>query len=54
LAAYSGKNLKLDVVIFDYPAKWGMLLSRKWVASVGGSVQMDISYATIPIQGNLV
>ncbi|KAH9331770.1 hypothetical protein KI387_003878, partial [Taxus chinensis] len=38
LAAYPGKNLKLDVVIVDYPAKWGMLLSRKWVTSVGGSI----------------
>ncbi|KAH9291178.1 hypothetical protein KI387_043631, partial [Taxus chinensis] len=54
LASYPGENLKLDVVIVDCPAKWGMLLSRKWAASVGGSVQMDMSYATIPIEGNLV
>ncbi|KAH9295238.1 hypothetical protein KI387_038826 [Taxus chinensis] len=54
LAAYPGKNLKLDVVVVDCPAKWGMLLSRKWVASVGGNVQMDMSYATIPIEGSLV
>lgn len=25
-----------------------MLLSRKWRASVGGKLQMDLSYATIP------
>ncbi|KAH9303255.1 hypothetical protein KI387_014838, partial [Taxus chinensis] len=54
LAAYLGNNLKLDVVIVDYPAKWGMLLSRKWVASVGGIVQIDMSFATIPIEGSLV
>ncbi|KAH9290843.1 hypothetical protein KI387_034960, partial [Taxus chinensis] len=54
LASYPGRNLKLDVVIVDCPAKWGMLLSRKWAASVGGSVKMDMSYATIPIEGNLV
>ncbi|KAH9291061.1 hypothetical protein KI387_044632, partial [Taxus chinensis] len=54
LAAYSGKNLKLDVVIVDYPAKWGMLMSRKWAASVGGSIQMDMYFSTIPIEGSLV
>jgi hypothetical protein len=26
---------------------WGMLLSRKWAATLGGSLQMDLSYATI-------
>jgi hypothetical protein len=25
-----------------------MLLSIKWVATLGGSIQMDLSYATIP------
>ncbi|KAH9311489.1 hypothetical protein KI387_026524, partial [Taxus chinensis] len=54
LAAYPDKNLKLDVVVVVFPAKWGMLLSRKWAASVGGSVQMDMSYTTIPIDGILV
>ncbi|KAH9323752.1 hypothetical protein KI387_018391, partial [Taxus chinensis] len=54
LAAYPGKNLKLDVVIVNFPTKWGMLLSRKWAVSVSGSVQMDMSYATIPIKGSLV
>ncbi|KAH9307058.1 hypothetical protein KI387_011462, partial [Taxus chinensis] len=54
LASYPGRNLKLDVVIVDCPTKWGMLLSRKWAASVGGSVQMDMSFSTIPIEGSLV
>ena len=27
---------------------WGMLLSRKWDASLGGSIQMDWTYAIIP------
>ncbi|KAH9303231.1 hypothetical protein KI387_014814, partial [Taxus chinensis] len=54
LETYPGKNLKLDVVIFDIPTKWGMLLLRKWAASVGGSVQMDMSYTPIPIKGSLV
>ncbi|KAH9294480.1 hypothetical protein KI387_040316, partial [Taxus chinensis] len=54
LASYPRRNLKLDVVIVDFPAKWGMLLSRKWAASVGGSFQMDMYFSTIPIEGSLV
>lgn len=49
LTACPGKYLTLNVVIVDCPTKWGMLLSRQWVACVGGSVQMDMSYVTIPI-----
>ena len=41
-------SLLMDVVVIDIPDVWGMLLSRKWGATVGGPVQMDLSYATIP------
>jgi hypothetical protein len=41
--------LTMDVVVIDCPVKWGMLLSRKWAADVGGSIQMDWSYADISI-----
>lgn len=37
----------MDVVVIDVLDAWGMLLSRKWVANLGGSIQMDLSYATI-------
>jgi hypothetical protein len=39
----------MDVVVIDVPDAWGMLLSRKWVATLGGNLQMDLTYATIPI-----
>jgi hypothetical protein len=41
----------MDVVIADIPPKYGMLLSRSWGAKLGGSLQLDMSYATIPIFG---
>ena len=41
----------LDVVVADVPAKYGMILSRSWGAKLGGSVQLDMTYATIPIFG---
>jgi hypothetical protein len=42
-------SIVMDVVVIDVPDAWGMLLSRKWAATLGGSLQMDLSYATIPI-----
>lgn len=48
LVAYPDISLLMDVVVIDVMDAWGMLLSRKWVANLGGSIQMDLSYATIP------
>jgi hypothetical protein len=39
----------MDVVVVDVPAKYGMLLSRSWGAKLGGSLQLDMTYAMIPI-----
>ena len=41
-------SLFMDVVVIDIPDVWGMLLSRKWGATIGGRLKMDLSYATIP------
>jgi ribonuclease HI len=35
----------------DIPPKYGMLLSRSWGAKLGGSLQLDMTYATIPVFG---
>ena len=43
----------MDVVIIDCPAQWGMLLSRKWCAYVGGTLQMDLTYVDIPVKDNI-
>jgi hypothetical protein len=42
----------MDVLVVDVPNAWGMLLSRKWVATMGGTLQMDLTYATIPSSEN--
>jgi hypothetical protein len=38
----------MDVLIIDVPDAWGMLLSRKWRAHMGGCLNMDLTFATIP------
>jgi hypothetical protein len=43
------RTLVMDVLVIDCLTQWGMLLSRQWSVDVGGSMQMDLSYANIPI-----
>ena len=41
LAVYRDIGVTMVIVVIDVPNRWGKLLSRKWVASLGGSIQMD-------------
>jgi hypothetical protein len=43
------KSVVMDIVVADVPPKFGMLLSRSWIKRLGGTLQMDLSYATIPV-----
>jgi hypothetical protein len=45
------KSVVMDIVMVDVPPKFGMLLSRSWIKRLGGMLQMDISYAIIPVFG---
>lgn len=42
---------KVDVTIVDVPPNYDMILSRQWSIVAGGSVQIDLSYSTIPMNG---
>ena len=41
----------MDVVVADIPPKFGVLLSRSWTSKLKGILQMNITYATIPMVG---
>jgi hypothetical protein len=43
------KSIMMDVVIADIPPKYGLLLSRSWGGKLGGSLQLDMTFATIPM-----
>ena len=45
------KSVLMDAVVADIPPKYGMLLSQYWGAKLGGSLQLDMTYATIPVFG---
>jgi len=41
----------MDIVVADIPPRLGMLLSRSWIRRLGGKLQMDLTYATVPVFG---
>ena len=47
------KNVLMDVVFADVPPRFGMLLSRSWGEKLKGTIQLDFSYATILVFGQL-
>jgi hypothetical protein len=51
LAHIPVKNVLMDVVVVDIPPKYGLLLSISWGAKLEGSLQLDMTYATIPVFG---
>ena len=54
LIACPDKELSMSVLVVDIPPQYGMLLSRKWSATMGGSLQCDLSSITFDINGNSV
>jgi ribonuclease HI len=51
LAQLPMKSVIMDIVVADVPANYGLLLSRSFAHKLGGSLQMDMSYAMVPIFG---
>jgi hypothetical protein len=45
------KSVVMDIVVVDVPPKFGMLLSRSWIKRLHGTLQMDLTYATIIMFG---
>jgi hypothetical protein len=45
------KSVVMDIVVADVPPKIGMLFSRSWIKRLGGTLQMDLTYATISMFG---
>ena len=41
----------MEIVVADIPPKFGLLLSQSWSKRLGGTLQIDLAYATIPMFG---
>ena len=44
LQEYPEKTVHIDIVVVDVPDVWAMLLSRKFGAMIGGSLEMDLTF----------
>ena len=44
-------SVVMDIVVADVPPKFDMLLSRSSIKKLGGTLQMDLTYATILVFG---
>jgi hypothetical protein len=44
----------MDIVVMDVPDVWGMLLSRKFAAMLGGTLEMDLTYINVPIKDGTI
>jgi ribonuclease HI len=51
LAQLLMRNMVMDVVVADIPPKFNLLLSRSWSKILGGTLQMDLSYAIVSVFG---
>jgi hypothetical protein len=49
LDRYPEMVFMMDIVVIYVPDVWGMLLSRKYSVMLGDTLQMDLTYATIPM-----
>ena len=45
------KSMMMDIVVADVPPKFAMFLSRGWIKRLSGTLQNDLSYATVPVFG---
>ena len=51
LTQLPSKSIMMDIVVDDIPPKFGLLLYRSWRKRIAGTLQMDLTYATIPMFG---
>jgi len=45
------KTVVMYIVVADIPPKFVMMFSRSWATKIKGTMQMDLTYATIPVFG---
>ena len=51
LSQLPSKSIVMDIVVDVIPPKFGLLLSLSWRKRLGGTLQMDLTYATILMFG---
>ena len=44
----------MDIVVVDVIDVWGMILSRKFVAMLGGTLEMDLTYINVTMKNGTI
>ena len=50
LKEFPEKIVHIDIIVVDVPDLWGMLLSGKFGAMIGGSLEMDLTFLRFPLK----
>jgi hypothetical protein len=50
LKEFPKKTPWIDIIVVDVPDVWGILLSRKFGAMIGGSLEMDLTFLRLPLK----
>jgi hypothetical protein len=50
LKEFPEKTVHIDIIVVDVLDVWGMLLSRKFGAMIGGSLEMDLTFLQLPLK----
>ena len=51
LTQLPSKSVMMGIIVADIPPKFALFISRSWSKILGGTLQMDLMYATIPMFG---
>ena len=54
LATYPDADLTMTILVVDMPLRYGMLLSRKWSAAMGGSLQCNLYLSTFQVDNKAI
>jgi hypothetical protein len=50
LKEFPKKTVQIDIIVVDVLDVWGMFLSRKFGAMIGGSLEMDLIFLRLPLK----
>jgi hypothetical protein len=54
LKEFPEKTVHTDIIVVDVSDVWGMLLSRKFGAMIGGSLEMDLTFLRLPLKDGTI
>jgi hypothetical protein len=54
LGKYPERVIHMYIMVVDVPDVWGMILSKKFAAMLGGTLEMDLTYINVPMNDRII